>query len=262
MNSSIAETGDGLRDRVALVTGAGRGIGRRIAVGLASAGAHVALLARSEQQLADVAAEIEADGGIATAIAADVRDNSKLHGAVGRVRSQLGAPLVLVNNAAVVAPLGPTQALEPAAVAAAMAVNVVAPITLSAMLLPDMISANWGRIVNVSSGIAGTPAATPGMTVYAASKAALEAHTLNLAAELAGSGVTANVYRPGAVDTAMQEWIRNQPRDQIGAALHDRFEAMHAEGRLITAERSARSLLDRIAGQESGQIWNVDDGTR
>jgi 3-oxoacyl-[acyl-carrier protein] reductase len=60
----------------------------------------------------------------------------------------------------------------------------------------------------------------------------------------------------------MQEWIRNQPRDQIGAALHDRFEAMHAEGRLITAERSARSLLDRVAGQESGQIWNVDDGTR
>lgn len=140
-----------------------------------------------------------------------------------------------------------------------MAVNVVAPITLSSMLLPDMLAAGWGRIVNISSGIADTPSAMPGMTVYAASKAALEAHTLNLAAELHGSGVTANIYRPGAVDTAMQQWIRDQPRDQIGAALHDRFEAMHADGVLITAEDSARSLLERIAGDASGEIWSVDD---
>jgi 3-oxoacyl-[acyl-carrier protein] reductase len=259
MNSSVANGDDGVRDRVAIVTGAGRGIGRRIAVGLAGAGAYVALLARSEQELADAAAEIEAAGGIATVIVADVQDDSRLRGAVDRVRVQLAPPLVLVNNAAVVAPLGPTRALEHAPVAAAMAINVVAPITLSAILLPEMIAAGWGRIVNISSGIAATPAAMPGMTVYAASKAALEAHTLNLAAELNGSGVTANVYRPGAVDTAMQQWIRDQPREEIGAALHDRFEAMNADGHLITAEQSARSLLERIAGEESGQIWSVDD---
>jgi 3-oxoacyl-[acyl-carrier protein] reductase len=261
MNRFIANTEDGLRDRVALVTGAGRGIGRRIAVGLASVGARVALLARSEQELADAAAEIEADGGIATAIVADLQDGDGLRGAVDRVRAGLGAPVVLVNNAAVVAPLGPTQSLDRRVVATAMAVNVVAPVTLSAMLLPDMLASGWGRIVNVSSGIAATPTAMPGMTVYAASKAALEAHTLNLAAELTGSGITANAYRPGAVDTAMQQWIRDQPRDQIGAALHDRFEAMHAHGRLISPEQSARALLDRIAGQGSGQIWSVDDPT-
>jgi NAD(P)-dependent dehydrogenase (short-subunit alcohol dehydrogenase family) len=248
-----------VRDRVALVTGAGRGIGRRIAVGLAAAGAHVALLARSEHELADAVTEIETGGGLATAIVADLQHGNHLQGAVDRVRAQLGAPVVLVNNAAVVAPLGPTQTLEPRAVATAMAVNVVAPITLSAIVLPEMIAAGWGRIVNVSSAIAGTPVAMVGMTVYAASKAALEAHTLNLAAELAGTGVTANIYRPGAVDTAMQQSIRDQPRERIGAALHDRFEAMHADGHLITAEQSARSLLDRIAGQQSGQIWSVDD---
>lgn len=248
-----------LRDRVALVTGAGRGIGRRIAVGLAAAGAHVALLARSEHELADAVAEIQTGGGLATAVVADVRDDDKLSSAVDRIRAQLGAPLVLVNNAAMVAPLGPTQALDPGAVMTALAVNTAAPINLSAMLLRDMVATGWGRIVNISSGIAATPAAMPGMTVYAASKAALEAHTLNLAAELDGTGVTANVYRPGAVDTAMQEWIRDQPREQIGPALHDRFEAMHTDGHLITAEQSARSLLDRIAGQQSGQIWTVDD---
>lgn len=259
MSSSPPIARDGLRGRVALVTGAGRGIGRRIAVGLASARAHVALLARSEHELADAVAEIESGGGIATAIVADVQNQDTLRSAVDRVREQLGAPAVLVNNAAVVAPLGPTQALEAGMVTAAMAVNVVAPITLSSMLLPDMLAAGWGRIVNISSGIADTPSAMPGMTVYAASKAALEAHTLNLAAELHGSGVTANIYRPGAVDTAMQQWIRDQPRDQIGAALHDRFEAMHADGVLITAEDSARLLLERIAGDASGEIWSVDD---
>lgn len=250
---------DALRDRLALVTGAGRGIGRRIAVGLAALGAHVALLARSENELREAVAEIESSGGIATAIVTDVQYTDNLRGGIERVKAELGPPVVLVNNAAVVAPLGATQTLDARAVATAVAVNIAAPINLSAMVLPAMIATGWGRIVNISSGIAATPAAMPGMTVYSASKAALEAHTLNLAAELAGSGVTANVYRPGAVDTAMQRWIREQPAEQIGAALRDRFAAMHAGGQLITPERSAASLLDRIAGAETGQIWSVGD---
>ena len=259
MNASSPAAPDALRDRVALVTGAGRGIGRRIAVRLAAAGAHVALLARSEHELADAVAEIAEAGGIATAVVADVQDDDRLSGAVGRIRAQLGPPVILITNAAVVAPLGPTRALQPRAVAAAMAVNVVAPITLSAILLPDMLVAGWGRIVNISSGIAATPAAMPGMTVYAASKAALEAHTLNLAAELDDSGVTANIYWPGAVDTAMQQWIRDQPAEQVGAALHARFMEMQAGGHLISPEQSAGSLLCRITSSQSGQIWSADD---
>ncbi len=256
---TASASSESLRDRVALVTGAGRGIGRRIAVGLATMGAHVALLARTESELGEAVAEIHDAGGIATAVVSDVHDIEKLRGGVDRVGDELGPPAVLVNNAAVVAPLGPTATLEPAAVATAAMVNIVAPITLSSILIPSMTAAGWGRIVNISSGIAAAPASSPGMTVYAASKAALEAHTLNLAAELDGSGITANVYRPGAVDTAMQQWIREQPSEQIGAAVHDRFEAMHAEGRLITPERSARSLLARISGTHTGQIWSVDD---
>jgi len=199
---------------------------------------------------------------MATAIVADVQNPERLRDGVERIRAELGPPLILVNNAAVVAPLGPTQALDPAAIATAAAVNVVAPIVLSAMLLPDMRDAGWGRIVNVSSGIAATPAAMPGMTVYAATKAALEAHTLNLAAELDGTGITVNVYRPGAVDTAMQQWIREQPAQQIGVALHERFAQMHAGGHLVSPERSATALVHRIAGVQTGQIWSLDDSAR
>jgi 3-oxoacyl-[acyl-carrier protein] reductase len=100
-----------------------------------------------------------------------------------------------------------------------------------------------------------------GGTVYAATKAALEAHTLNLAAELAGTGVTVNAYRPGGVDTAMQAWIRGQDPERIGAGLHEQFARSHASGRLLTPERSAASLIARLGTDATGQVWDVaDDG--
>jgi NAD(P)-dependent dehydrogenase (short-subunit alcohol dehydrogenase family) len=94
---------------------------------------------------------------------------------------------------------------------------------------------------------------------YAATKAALEAHTLNLAAELADTGVSANIYRPGAVDTAMQTWICDQSPDEIGGQLHERFVSTHETGQLLTALDSATSLLKRLPSEASGQIWSVAD---
>jgi 3-oxoacyl-[acyl-carrier protein] reductase len=113
--------------------------------------------------------------------------------------------------------------------------------------------------VNVSSGIVAHPEAMTRGNAYAATKAALEAHTLNLAAELRGTGVTANVYRPGRVDTAMQEWIRGQDRERIGAELHERFTRFAASGELITPGRAAASLLARLGGADNGAVWDVDD---
>ena len=179
--------------------------------------------------------------------------------AVRRGAAEMGEIGVLINNAAVVAPLGPTASLDLAVVAAALRINVLGVIGLSGVLLAPMLASGWGRIVNVSSGIVARPEMMVGATVYAATKAAVEAHTINLAAELAGTGVTANVYRPGSVDTAMQEWIRNQPPDEIGAALHERFVESHAQGTLITPERSAASLVARLSSESSGQVWDVAD---
>jgi NAD(P)-dependent dehydrogenase (short-subunit alcohol dehydrogenase family) len=128
-----------------LVTGAGRGIGRGIALGLAQAGARVALLARSGDELDRTASQVLEHGGHALAVPADVSDPGQLTGAVQRTRDELG--------------------------------DVSVP------------------------------------------------HTVNLAAELDGTGVTVNAFRPGSVDTAMQAWIRGQYPAQVGAELHRRFTA-------------------------------------
>ena len=93
---------------------------------------------------------------------------------------------------------------------------------------------------------------------YATTKAALEAHTVNLAAELRGTGVTVNAYRPGGVDTAMQAWIRDQDPERIGTELHERFNRNFAEGTLITPEHSAAALIAHLAGDDTGAIWDVN----
>lgn len=250
---------DAFVGRTALVTGAGRGIGRAIALGLAADGARVALLARSVDQLVEVATAASAAEGSALVVPTDVGDPESVYKAVAAVLAEFGTVDILINEAAVVAPLGPTVNVDADEWDLAFAVNVAGPLRLTQAVLPGMIERGWGRIANVSSGIAAHPAAMIGMNAYAASKSALEAHTVNLAAELAGTGVTANVFRPGSVDTAMQGWIRNQPAEEIGAALHERFIKSYERGTLLTPERSAQSLLARLASDDTGLVWSVDD---
>ena len=162
-----------------------------------------------------------------------------------------------INDAAVVGPLGPSVLVDPTEWALTFNVNVVAAAALSFAVLPGMVKRGWGRIVNVSSAIAAHPGTMVGMNAYAASKAALEAHTVNLAAELAGSGVTVNAFRPGSVDTAMQAGIRGQDPTRIGAALHEWFARSYAEGAMITPEQSARSLIPHLVDDGTGEIWDV-----
>jgi len=188
-----------LSERVALITGAGRGIGRAVALRLAEAGARVALVARSVDQLEETAATLRAEGGVALVLSADLAHPDVVAEAAATAAKELGPVDILVNNAAVVEPAGPTVSTPPAGWSSAFAVNVQAPIRLTLALLPAMLDRGWGRIVNVSSGIVDHPGAMVGLNAYAATKAALEAHTLSLAAEVAGSGVTLNVYRPGSV---------------------------------------------------------------
>jgi NAD(P)-dependent dehydrogenase (short-subunit alcohol dehydrogenase family) len=127
---------------------------------------------------------------------------------------------------------------------------------LAAAVLPGMLEAGWGRVVNVSSAIVSGPGGLVRGNAYAATKAALEAHTINLAAELLGSGVTVNVYRPGLVDTAMQAWIRDQDPDRIGVAMHERFTRNFTEGVMITPAQSAAALISRLSGDDTGAIWD------
>jgi 3-oxoacyl-[acyl-carrier protein] reductase len=247
-----------LTKRTALVTGGGRGIGRAVALGLARSGARVAVLARSVEQVQETVRLIDDAGGAGLAVPADVTDDVATQAALTRIVDTFGPVEVLVGNAAVVWPLGPSRTIDPAEWAAAIAVNLTAVARLNLAVLPAMLDQGWGRIVTVSSGVVARPASMIGGNAYVTSKAALEAHSLNLAAELADTGVTVNVYRPGAVDTAMQEWIRDQDGTDF-PTLRQRFRRMHEDGLLITPEQSAAALLARLAGTEAGQIWNVDD---
>jgi len=202
--------------KTALITGAGRGIGRAVALGLGGAGARVILLSRTTSQLEETRARLRGQGvpGQRILVApADLADEKQRGQAVAAV--------------------------------------------LTAAVLPAMLDAGWGRVVNVSSGIAAHPGGMVRGNAYATTKAALEAHSINLAAELHGTGVTVNAYRPGGVDTAMQAWIRQQDPGRIGAGLHERFNRNHAEGSLITPEATAAALLTHLAGDETGAIWDV-----
>jgi NAD(P)-dependent dehydrogenase (short-subunit alcohol dehydrogenase family) len=246
--------------KTALVTGAGRGLGRTIALGLGAEGAELILLARTAAQLDETRALLLAQGMPADRVRvlpADLADDT------GRERATAAALApgrvdILVNNAAIIEPLGPSPALTAAGIRLAFEVNVTAAIALTAAVLPGMLAAGWGRVVNISSHVAAHPSAMTGGNVYTATKAALEAHSVNLAAELSGTGVTVNAYRPGGVDTAMQAWVREQDPARIGHVLHDRFNQNFTDGGLITAEHSAAVLLGHLAGDDSGAIWDVD----
>jgi len=245
--------------KTALITGAGRGIGRAIALGLGGAGARVVLLARTTGQLEETRALLRGQGVPAQQIRvvpADLADAEQRSHAAAAVLAD-GRVDILVNNAATVEPLGRTASIPAADLRLAFEINVVAPAGLTAAVLPGMLDAGWGRVVNISSGIAAHPASMVRGNAYAATKAALEAHTINLAAELRGSGVTVNVYRPGGVDTAMQAWIRQQDPERIGADLHERFNRSYTGGGLLTPGHSAAALLTHLAGDETGAIWDV-----
>jgi NAD(P)-dependent dehydrogenase (short-subunit alcohol dehydrogenase family) len=244
--------------KTALITGAGRGIGRAIALGLADGGAGVILLARTPGQLDQTRALLRERGvpaGRISVLPADLADEQDRSRAVAAALAAGGVD-ILVNNAATVEPLGPSIDIAAADLRLAFEVNVVAPAALTIAVLPGMLDVGWGRVVNVSSGIVAYPAGMVRGNAYATTKAALEAHTVNLAAELAGTGVTVNAYRPGGVDTAMQAWIRNQAPQRVGA-LHERFNKNFAEGTLTTPEHSAAALLAHLAGDDTGAIWDV-----
>ena len=144
-----------LSGQVALVTGAGRGIGRAIACALAAAGAEVAVLARSADQVAETAALITGTGGHALALAGDVTDRQAVSASVQAVLGRFGRIDLLVNNAGANTVFGPVWEVDPDAWWADTRVNLLGPLLCSAAVLPAMVARRRGRIVNIASGTAG-----------------------------------------------------------------------------------------------------------
>jgi NAD(P)-dependent dehydrogenase (short-subunit alcohol dehydrogenase family) len=201
----------GLAGRVAVVTGASRGVGRRIAVRLAVEGAAVALVARSVAGLEETAAEIAGKGAKAMVFPADLSDSSPAAIAAlkTKIETALGSPQILVNGAGIFGPISLVKDVDPVEWLEVIAINTLTPFLLCRAFVGDMIAARWGRIVNVTSAAA---LHNPGPTnsAYGTSKVALNQMTRHLASELVGTGVTANVIHPGDVKTEMWSDIRDK----------------------------------------------------
>ena len=194
---------------VALVTGAGRGIGKAIALALAAAGARVVLTARSKTELDQTLSEIESAGGQGLAVPADVSDSAAVASLIDQAQVGVGPISVLINNAGVLGPIGLFWEVDPDEWWRNLEINLRGPFLCTRAVLPGMISRGRGRIANLTSGAAKVPIADA--TAYGASKTALVRVTESLARELEGCGVGVFSIDPGNVDTGMHEFLARSP---------------------------------------------------
>jgi 3-oxoacyl-[acyl-carrier protein] reductase len=218
-----------LEGKVALVTGASRGIGRAAAIALAEAGARVAVNHRvAEEEAHDVARAIRAAGGEALAVRADVTEPDDIAAMIERVRGAFGSVDILVNNAGIARPV-PLDEVHLATWDATLAVNLTAPFLVSSAVIPAMRDKKWGRLIFISS----TAARVGGIVGphYAASKAGLEGLMRSYASLLVGDGITSNAVAPALIETPM---LGGNPRAEKRLVPVGRFGAPEEVAAVVT----------------------------
>jgi NAD(P)-dependent dehydrogenase (short-subunit alcohol dehydrogenase family) len=256
------EAGVDLRGRVALVTGGGRGVGRMLARTLAEAGAAVALIARSSDELATTVEQIRDAGAVAAAASADVTDEIAVTAALAQLRAQLGPVDILINNAGINGPMGVMWETESAEWWRTLEVNLGGAFVLSRMLLPDMIAAGRGCIINITSN-AGVYR-WPLVSAYVTSKAALIKLTETLAAETVRHGVSVFSVDPGLLpiglsDAALTSTAQpDTPEGRVFGWIRGQLKA----GRGADPGRAAQFILELASGRGdclSGRHLTVAD---
>jgi NAD(P)-dependent dehydrogenase (short-subunit alcohol dehydrogenase family) len=246
-----------LTGQVALVTGGGRGIGRAIAIDLAAAGASVAVVARSGDQITETVGQIVQAGGRAVAVPIDVSEPEAVRRMVREVEEALGPIDLLVNNAGVSGPIGPIAETDPDDWWRCQEVNLRGPLLCSRAVLPGMISRRRGRIVNIASG-AGT-IAIPFLSAYVVSKTALIRLTEVLASEVAAHGVKLFAIEPGTVRTDMAEFALNS---EHGRRWIPWFRDVFEQKRDVPPEHAAHLVTLLASGRAdalSGRFFTVAD---
>jgi len=244
--------------KAAIVTGAGSGIGRAIAQRLAEDGLAVAVLDLDDRAAEQVADEIRQKGGEAIALGSvDVSERSQVDDAVGRVRKALGPVLVLINNA------GVTGFKEFLKITddrwdRIMQVNLNGPFYCTQAVLPDMVDAGWGRVVNISSSSA--QSGQPYMVHYVTSKAGLIGFTKALALEVGPKGITVNTIPPGFIDTPMLR--TSEERGVLGGTVehHAGQTPVRRAGRPEDIAAACSFLVSEDAGYITGQVLGVNGG--
>ncbi len=253
-----------LHDKVALVTGAGRGIGRAIALAFARHGADVAVTARTVAEIEQVAAEVTGMGRCAVALAVDLGDRAAAAALPERVSRHFPAVDILVNNAGIGSNASPRRIVgyDDDFWDLSIAINLTAPYLLTKALVPGMIERGWGRVINMASvaGKRGLLAAG----AYTATKHGLIGLTRTAALETAGTGVTINAICPGATRTIMllrrlkvDAELRGETTAQVEAGINPM-------GRLLEPEEIAELavyLASDDARGMTGQALNLSGGS-
>ena len=255
-----------LENRLAFVTGGGRGIGRAIAMAFAREGASVAVIARTLKQVREVAREIKKEFAVeALPLKCDVRNSGWVSDAFDNFRARFGrGPDIVVNNAGVAKSELFVKTDEPFW-EEHLNTNLGGTFRCTQAALPEMIERRWGRVINIAS-IAGKTGA-PYISAYAASKHGVLGLTRSLAVEVAAQGITVNAICPGYVDTDMTSQGIENIVAKTGKSARQALkmlEQMSPQNRLVTAEEVA-ALAVLLASEEgrgiNGQAINVDGGT-
>lgn len=247
-----------LKHKIALITGAARGIGRGIALKFAQEGAAVGVLDIDEAACQQVVDEIAAAGGRAVALRASVADEQQVETAVAKLRNAFGLINVLVNNAAVM-PAGRLHETSPADFDRCVAVNLRGAYLVSRAVIPQMIELRQGSIIHMASvtGVIGLP----GLAVYSATKGALIALARAMSTDYARLGIRVNTVSPGTIDSPMlHDFLAAQSSpDRLRRA----FDEMHPIGRVGTIEEVANVFLFLASDESSfvtGANYQVDGG--
>jgi len=238
--------------RIAIVTGASRGIGRSIAERLAADGRHVVLVSRSEAPLNDLKASIEAAGGAASVTAVDVGDSAAFGAAVEQIAAEHGRLDILVNNAGITRD-NLLMRMSDEEFDEVIRVNLKSAFVACRAAARPMMKGRFGRIVNISStsGVVGNS----GQANYAAAKAGLIGFTKTLARELGGKGVTANIVAPGFIETDMTAGLPDEIKEGV-----QKLQAVRRLGAAADIAAAVSYLTSDDAGFVTGQTLCVDGG--